>query len=98
MLRADLAPIERCFAWKLPRDLDEALERLARQRGTTRSAVIREALAVYARRPKDTVSDVAGDLIGSFPGGPRDLSVNPEHLKGFGDTDSRRRRSTRRTP
>lgn len=86
----------RTMTLKLPRELDQALERLARQRGTTRSAVIREALAVYARRPRETLSDVAGDLFGAFPGGQRDLSTNTQHLDGFGETRSGRRRSTRR--
>lgn len=86
----------RTVTLKLPKHLDEALDRLARQRGTTRSAILRDALASYAARPKVTLLDLAGDLIGAFKGGPRDLATNPKHLEGFGESRPPRRRSGRR--
>lgn len=69
---------------KLPKHLDDALDRIARQRGISRSAVVRQALGAYAARPKLSALDLAGDLVGSVRGGPPDLSTNPKYMKDFG--------------
>jgi hypothetical protein len=69
---------------KLPDDLEELLDRLARQRNIPRSAVVREALRAYAGAPGRSVTAAAGDLVGSL-NGPRDLSTAPKHMAGFGE-------------
>lgn len=45
----------RVVSIKLPADLDKELTELARRRRLTRSAVVREALVSYARRPRRSV-------------------------------------------
>ncbi len=71
---------------KLPEHLDDLLDRLAKQRGVSRSAIIREAVQAYAAAPRTGPSalSLAGGLAGSLEG-PRDLSANAKHLKGFGE-------------
>lgn len=68
---------------KLSEPLDEALVQMAKQRGTTRSAVVREAVEALIRgRPasrKRSPLALARDLAGSIDG-PADLSSNPRHL------------------
>ncbi len=72
---------------KLPKQLQELLDELARSRGMSRSDVVREALRLYAVSSgtlSGSVTDVAGELVGSLDG-PRDLSTAPRHMKGFGE-------------
>jgi len=71
---------------KIPEDLAQRLTRLAAERGTSRSAVVREAIRRYAEQaPAEAESclTLAADLIGSAEG-PADLSHNKGHLAGFG--------------
>jgi hypothetical protein len=77
---------------KLPPRLSARLERAARQRGQTKSALVRAALeqflngtphAPIAPRPQSALQ-LAGDLVGCGEG-PGDLSTNPAYLKGFGE-------------
>ncbi len=71
--------------------LDEALYAkvlcMSKRRKTTRSEVVREALNVYFEKgnnsSKGSAFELAHDLAGAVAG-PRDLSVNKIHLKGFG--------------
>ncbi len=74
----------RTVSFKLPPDLDERLSRLAKARRTSRSAVMREALASLPPENGRTVTALAGDLIGSLEG-PEDLSSNESHLDGYGE-------------
>ena len=39
---------------------------------------------VEEERPRVSVLEAAGDLIGSLEGGPEDLSSNPKYLEGYG--------------
>lgn len=55
----------------------------------SKSEVARRAIAAYvgqATASAEFVSalDQAGDLVGCFEGGPKDLSHNPKHMSGFG--------------
>jgi predicted transcriptional regulator len=72
---------------KLPEALDDELENLAARKRTSKSAVIREALSGYLGRNGSTqgasFAALAGDLAGCVEG-PDDLSVNPDHLAGYG--------------
>ena len=63
------------------------LEDTARQRGVSKSALIREALEAYlqadrAERAESALSQVA-NLAGTLSG-PEDLSVNKDYLRNFG--------------
>jgi hypothetical protein len=73
---------------KLPATLSARLDRAARQRGQSKSAIVREALQSFLNgkhagaRPLSAL-DLAGDLVGCAEG-PGDLSTNPKYLEGFG--------------
>lgn len=59
---------------------ERMLERLARQRGRTKSEVVRDAISVLAKSvdaqgPAEHPYDKVRDLIGCVHGGPADLSV-----------------------
>lgn len=73
---------------KLPDWLLDRLEAAARERGTTKSSLVRECLeqSLDARpaRGKPTCYDLASDLAGSLKGLPRDLASNPKYMDGFG--------------
>lgn len=71
-------------SFKLSEDLDKALTDLARLRKSSRSAVVREALAAFEIGPKRSVTSAAGRLVGSLEG-PGDLSTNPRYMDGFGE-------------
>lgn len=73
----------RTISIKLPEHLNELLSALARQRRSSRSAVIREAVVAYATGPHRSVTAAAGDLAGSLDG-PADLSTDPRHMAGYG--------------
>ena len=71
---------------KVPAVLEQRLARLAKSRGASRSAVIREALErllLEASTHPDSCLALASDLIGSIEG-PVDLSHNKKRLEGFG--------------
>ncbi|VAX21624.1 hypothetical protein MNBD_IGNAVI01-1006 [hydrothermal vent metagenome] len=63
------------------------LNKLAEQRGTTKSNIVREALAEYLSeievKSKNSFTDIASDLAGIVDG-PKDLSVNKKYLSGYG--------------
>lgn len=74
---------------KVPDELDAELGGAARQRGQSKSALVREAIAAYVRggpgeSPQASCFDLARDLAGSFSG-PVDLGRNKgKYLAGFG--------------
>ena len=72
-------------SFKLPAELRRRLAEEARRRRVSQGAVIRESLQTAlvdrpAARGELTCADLAGDLVGSFRGGPRDLSTNKRYL------------------
>jgi Arc/MetJ-type ribon-helix-helix transcriptional regulator len=73
----------RTVSFKLPRELDDALDELARSRGASRSALVREAIEALAKGKRRSVTALAGDLVGSLEG-PTDLATNKKHLGGYG--------------
>jgi Arc/MetJ-type ribon-helix-helix transcriptional regulator len=73
----------RTVSFKLPEDLDDALNELARSRGASRSALVREALEGLAKGKRRSVTALAGDLVGSVDG-PTDLATNPKHKAAYG--------------
>lgn len=70
-------------SFKLSKDLDQALTELARARNTSRSALVREALAVYTVAGRASVT-ASVDAITGGVNGPRDLSSNARHMARYG--------------
>lgn len=73
----------RTVSFKLPPELDDALDDMARSRGASRSALVREALEALAKGRRRSVTALAGDLVGSLEG-PSDLATNKKHMSGYG--------------
>jgi predicted transcriptional regulator len=73
----------RTVSFKLPKDLDDALDELARSRGASRSAIVREALESLAKGKRRSVTTLAGDLVGSVEG-HSDLATNRRHMARYG--------------
>lgn len=73
----------RTVSFKLPEELDDALNELARSRGASRSALVREAIESLAKGKRRSVTSVAGNLVGSVEG-PTDLATNHKHMSGYG--------------
>ncbi|HEY7214718.1 MAG TPA: CopG family transcriptional regulator [Thermoanaerobaculia bacterium] len=73
---------------KLPDELEKKLAVRAERQGTTKSALIREAIEAHLSQEggggrKGSFLEAAGDLIGRLEG-PGDLSYNKEYFKDFG--------------
>jgi metal-responsive CopG/Arc/MetJ family transcriptional regulator len=70
---------------KLPPDLSVKLARAAKERGESKSELVRAALQQFlnGERPMSAL-ELAGDLVGCGEG-PGDLSTNPKYLAGFGE-------------
>jgi predicted DNA-binding protein len=69
---------------KVPASLSARVVKLAKSRKSTVSAVVREAIELYAPHEGTSFADVAREFIGCLDGGPGDLSTNPKHMKGYG--------------
>ena len=84
---------------KLPEMLLRDLEAEARNRGVTKSTLIREAIETRLRRSRArnrvTCLELMGDLVGSQPG-PADASTNPRHLDEAVLNDARHERKNHR--
>ena len=74
---------------KLTEDLLADLEREAKARRVSKSALVRESVeAALRRRPRRSAAscyDLARDLAGAVRGLPRDLASNPKYMEGFGE-------------
>ena len=72
---------------KLPPPLEARLNALVRRRGQRKSVLVREAIERLVEErdepAKGSVLDLVKDLQG-IGDGPRDLSSNPKHLRGYG--------------
>jgi Arc/MetJ-type ribon-helix-helix transcriptional regulator len=73
----------RTVSFKLPEELDDALTELARSRGASRSALVRQAIEALAKGKRRSVTSLAGHLVGSVDG-PSDLATNRKHMSGYG--------------
>ncbi|MFT3817547.1 MAG: ribbon-helix-helix domain-containing protein [Rubrivivax sp.] len=76
---------------KIPAPMQAALEQASRRERLPKSELVRRALQSYLARPaaagaaaQPSALDLAGDLVGCFSGGPKDLASNPKHMEGFG--------------
>jgi Arc/MetJ-type ribon-helix-helix transcriptional regulator len=74
----------RTISFKLPDALDDALAELARRRGMSKSAVVREGLEALTGAKRRSVTGAAGELVGCLDG-PPDLSTAETHLDGYGE-------------
>jgi hypothetical protein len=73
---------------KISPQLEGALEKASKAAHVSKSELVRRAITAYTSRQEQTpffsALEQAGDLVGCFSGGPKDLSSNPRHLDGFG--------------
>jgi Ribbon-helix-helix protein, copG family len=74
---------------KLPASLDLQLALVSRRERLTKSELVRRAVAAYVARPGAqgpfvSALEQAGDLVGCFKGGPKDLASNPKHMAKYG--------------
>lgn len=77
------------LTFKVPPALEQEIALASQREQVSRSELVRRAVAVYvARTPRQEVFvsalEQAGDLVGCFKGGPKDLASNPKHMKDFG--------------
>lgn len=72
---------------KLPLRLEARLDELVRRRGQRKSTLVREAIERLVEErdepAKGSVLDLVKDLKG-IGNGPKDLSSNKKHMRGFG--------------
>ena len=77
----------RTISLKVPDSLDAQLERVAADRGTSKSELVRQALEVHLDgllgAGERTIASLAEDLAGCVRG-PADLSTSPAWLEDFG--------------
>jgi hypothetical protein len=70
---------------KLSGHLSAWLSRRARELGRPQSDIVREALQRASEGSSEgSCHEAFGDVCGIVDG-PKDLSTNPKHLKGFGE-------------
>lgn len=71
---------------RLGSDSRALLDELKRATGKGDSALVREALhlLVEESRRQPSAHDLAGESVGKFGKGPRDLSTQPRHFESFG--------------
>ena len=73
---------------KISEKLNAHLEAMSRRRRISKSAILREALESKAKGAARSAAPSAYDLVRHLRGslrGPKDLSTNPRHMKGFGE-------------
>jgi predicted transcriptional regulator len=75
---------------KVPKKLAQQVDRAARQRRVSKSALIREAIARLLgdqKQPRRFVSayELAKDFCGIAKNTPRDIATNPKYMEGFGE-------------
>lgn len=88
------------ISFKLPPTLRRRLADEAKRRRVSQSTLIRETLeSALLRRPRErgelTCADLAGDLLGAFPG-PKDASTNKRYLEEAILADVKRGKKRRR--
>ncbi len=71
---------------KVPVEVRKKLERVARERQTTASELVRQALGVVieSKSRDGSCYELSEDLFDDLGTGPRDLSTNKRHLESFG--------------
>ena len=88
------------FSFKLPDDMYGALAAEAKRRNITKSALVREmidqALDYNACAAPPSCAQLAGDLVGAFRSGRRDLGTDDKLLEEAMIADARAHASDRR--
>lgn len=88
------------FSLKLPDNMYAALAAEAERRNITRSALVREmierALTYEAGLAPPNCAQLAGDLVGAFRSGRRDLATDERLLEEAMTTDAQRNAPDRR--
>jgi hypothetical protein len=89
-LQQDVLPpqVMTTITCKISEKLNAHLDALARQRGVSKSAILREALENKTKSSAKSRALSAYDLVKHLCGrlrGPKDLSTNPGHMRGFGE-------------
>ena len=73
---------------ELPDNLSRKVAAAARKLGVSRERFVREAVEARLQQKRaaapPSLYDLSRDLCGSVKGGPRDLTRNKAHLKGYG--------------
>jgi metal-responsive CopG/Arc/MetJ family transcriptional regulator len=72
---------------KIQADLVHQLDEASARAHVSRSELVRRAISAYVAREgssRGSALEAAGELVGCFSGGPKDLASNPSHLKDFG--------------
>lgn len=77
------------FTIKISAALERDIARAARRQRISKSELARRAMQQYVSRSEAlsesrSAADLAGGLLGSIRGLPRDLSTNPGHLDDYG--------------
>lgn len=72
---------------ELPEDLLARLNKEAKAKQVTKSALLRESLEALLYSSAEPVScyDFASDLAGALKGLPKDIADSRKHMKGFGE-------------
>jgi hypothetical protein len=73
----------RTVSLKLPDELERRVSALAKRQRTSRSQVIRAALEAFEPPSALSFTASAADLLGAVDG-PKDLSLAPRHMAGYG--------------
>jgi len=79
--------ITKTISLKLPAPLANWLARRANELGRSRSDLVRQALEEQRQGRNSRSEKSCAGLMAEFSGffqGPRDLSTNPKHMRGFG--------------
>ncbi len=74
---------------KIPATLEREIILATRREQLTKSELVRRAVAAYLLRSSGQAALVsaleqAGDLVGCFKGGPKDLASNAKYMDDFG--------------
>lgn len=74
---------------KISNRLERELVSASAREKLTKSELARRALERYIAQQQaadgsESALDRAGDLVGCFKGGPKDLASNPKHMADFG--------------
>jgi hypothetical protein len=72
---------------RLGKDEQAVLAELKKSTGQSESDLVRQGLKLVLKElgRKRSALEVAGHSVGKFKNGPKDLSTNKKHLKGFGE-------------
>ena len=80
----------RTLTLKVSDQLRKQIAAASRRKNISSSELVRRAVQRYVVDPEEeeagfvSACELAGDLVGSLKGGPKDLASNPKHLQDYG--------------